>query len=139
MTIEEIKQGQNKFCGPAVISAITGITTDEAERVINKVRGYKLDSPVTSIYPSELRAAFEMLGYKTYGIPKSKGRSIYFLMLNFSSNGVYLFYVPNHVIAIEIDGNKRWLIDNHTKKPLTLGSSARLGQRVDAVVKVEKV
>jgi len=54
------------------------------------------------------------------------------------THGVYLFYVINHVVAIEIgEDGKRYIIDNHTKSPLTLGSSSRLTQKVLAVVKVE--
>ena len=32
-------QGDNKFCGPAAIAAITGISTDKAAEILNEVRG----------------------------------------------------------------------------------------------------
>lgn len=140
MTLQEINKGKNDFCGPAVLSSITGISTDEAEKVINTVRGSKsLDRRVTGVWQHELNSAFEYLGWNVYHIPNVANKSIYFLMMTMSEVGVYLFYLPSHVIAIEIaaDG-KRYIVDNHTKRPLGLSNSARLGQKVLAVVKVEK-
>ena len=140
MQIKPINEGNNKFCGPAVLSAIAGITTDEAEKLINSVRNVKEDRKVTGVYNHELNASFEKLGYKVYHLPSTHGRSIYFLMMNISSPGIYLFYVHGHVVAIEIEtSGKRYLIDNNTKSPLNLSSSARLGQKVIGVVKLEKV
>lgn len=140
MTINPIKQGNNTFCGPAVISAITGISTDEAEAVINSVRGKDSDRKVTGVYNNELSKAFESLGWKAYNIPGVYGRTIYSLMFTMSIPGVYLFFVSHHVIAIEITiSGRRYIIDNHTKNPLNLSNSARIGQKVIGVTRLEKV
>lgn len=138
MTINPINQGKNQFCGPAVLSSIAGISTDEAEGIINSLRNHSIDRHVTGVYSHELNKAFEKLGWKVYQIPRTAGRSIYLLMLTMTEPGIYLFYLHTHVVAIEIDGNKRYLIDNHTKSPLNLSSSARLGQKVIGVVKLER-
>ena len=137
--LNTINTGENKFCGPSVISAIAGISTDEAEKVINSARNYNLDRRVTGVTNHELNAAFEKLGYKIYHIPGVGRKSIFSLMYSMSAVGIYLFYVSYHVVAIEISSDgKRYLIDNHSKKPLNLSNSARLGQKVLAVVKLEK-
>ena len=138
MNIKPISQGNNKYCGPAVISAVTGISTDEAEQTINAVRNRDLSRSVTGVYQHELNLAFESLGWKVYHIPRTAGRSIYLLMMTMNVDGVYVFYLHTHVVVIEIKGNKRYIIDNHTKSPLNLSSSARLGQKVLGVVKLER-
>lgn len=140
MTLNPVNQGENKYCGPAVLSSITGISTDEAERIINSVRNVDVSRKVTGVWANELRKALEILGWKSYDIPKVGRRSIFSCMMTMNSPGVYLFYIPHHVLAIEIGNDgKRYILDNHTKKALSLSNSARLGQRVLAVVKVEKV
>lgn len=139
MTLNNINTGENKFCGPAVISAIAGISTDEAEKVINKVRNYNLDRRVTGVWANELRKALEILGWKAYDIWGVNGKSIYSLMFTITKPGIYLFYIHSHVVGIEIcEDGKRYIIDNQTKKPLNLSSSARLGQRVIAVTRIER-
>jgi len=137
--LNTINTGENKYCGPAVLSAICGISTDEAEKVINSVTNHNLDRRVTGVWNHELNAAFESLGWKAYQIPGVGRKSIFSLMYTMSAVGIYLFYLSSHVVAIEISSDgKRYLIDNQSKKPLNLSNSARLGQKVVGVVKLER-
>ena len=146
MRIQPINDSEgtgNKFCGPAVISAIAGITTDEAEKMIQdiRVKNHTRNAlgRVTGVYAAEIRDVFQKLGWKVYDIHGVSGRSIYFLMTTMSTPGVYVFMVPGHFVAIEIaDDGKRYIVDTYTKSPIKLTVSARLMQKVQAVIKLEK-
>lgn len=134
MTLNKIQQGQNTFCGPAVISAICGISTDEAAKVIQGVT--KQTRPVKAVWDTDLSEAFKRLGYNVRYL--QAGGSLYY-MLSILKTGVYVLVVPGHFICIEIDSDgKRYICDNHTRKPLNASASARLGQKVMRVIKVEK-
>ena len=138
-SLKQINQGVNTFCGPSVLSAIAGITTDEAAVLINEIRKTPHAS-VRGVYSHELDAAFRSLGYKVYEQDFPRKTSIYSCMFFITKPGVYLFYIPHHVIAIEIaEDGKRYIIDNHTKKPLNLSVSARLSQPVLTATRIVKV
>jgi hypothetical protein len=132
--MNSIQFGANKFCGPSVLSAVLGITTDEASAVLSKVTGRKI---ITSVWPLEVVKALQVYGYKSIKI--NPPASTLFGCLRSLTDGVYLFYVPGHVVAIEVNGIHRYICDNHTKSTLNAASSSRLMQRVDSIYMVEKV
>lgn len=137
MTINTITFGNNKFCGPAVISSIAGITTDEAEKLIQDLR--KNTRNVTVVEFSEISRVLQSLGFKTMGMQYPRNSSLYYLMISgLLKNGIYLIMVKGHAIAIEIEDKNVFIIDNHTKKPINLAASARLNQPVLCLVKVWK-
>lgn len=134
-------QDMNRFCGPAVISSIVGITSAQAEELILQVRNKKRETTtgVKGVWSDELAEVFKRLEYNVTYLPRVRGYSIYTLMMVVKEPGVYIFFVPHHVIAIEIGSNgDRYICDNQSKKPLSLSSSARLGQRVTCVMRIEK-
>ena len=135
--MNEIDFGNNQFCGPSVLSAITGINTDEAAAVIQSVTGsYK---PVRGVLLKDLMQAFRQLGYKTIEEPWV-GSSVFSALYSLhGKDGNYVFMVPGHFIAIESNGNHKYICDNHTKSPINVSSSARLGMKVAALFRVEKV
>lgn len=51
-------------------------------------------------------------------------------------DGLYVIFVPHHVVAIEVIGTEIYICDNHCKTPLDIRQSARLTQRVELVLKV---
>jgi len=69
----------NRYCGPSVISAVTGMTTGEAARLIRHVGGRK---SVKGSYVSEVTRALEMCGikstYQNFGLKlgRSKGPTL---------------------------------------------------------------
>lgn len=135
MTLNNIK-GKNLFCGPGVISAITGCTTDEAERMVQDVLGNK--KPVIGMFSSDLCEVFKRFGYRyTYYTHLDNTGSVFYV-LSVLSDGIYVLAVPGHFICVEIDGPRRYLCDNHTKRPLNAAISARGSQRVVKVIGVEK-
>ena len=69
----------NRYCGPSVISAVTGMTTGEAARLIRHVGGRK---SVKGSYTSEVTGALSMCGikstYQNFGLKlgRSKGPTL---------------------------------------------------------------
>lgn len=129
-------QGKNTFCGPAVISSISGVSTDVAERYIQQIRGNT--RKVTSAYTSEVVEALSRLGYRSSYLTHLSSCGSIFYLLSVLEDGQYIVMIPGHFICIEVEGNKKFICDNHTKKPLSISSSARLSQQVQIVVKVER-
>lgn len=129
--------GENKYCGPSALATICGITTDEAEKVIQSVLGNS--KPVKGLWESDLKDAFRFFGYHTMKVNLPAGMSLFSAMFRMGNNiGTYVFNIPHHYVVIEITANDRFICDNHTKSPLNLASSARLNQRVLSVFKVVK-
>lgn len=129
-------QGINKFCGPSVLSAIAGITTDEAESLIQRITGSS--RAVRGVYMSDLKKAFQSIGYNTADV-QWIGHSVFSAVVGLHGrDGTYVFMVPGHFIAIESNGNKKYICDNHTKEPINVSSSARLGMKVVSLFRVWK-
>jgi hypothetical protein len=138
MTINTVIFGKNVFCGPSVLSAVLGITTDEAVLEINNIRHRPGDKEITSCYLSELVEVMHRKGYSTVYLNHLRDRSLFSLLTLLKDDGVYILNVPGHFICIEINKGKRYICDNHTKDPINANSSARLNQRVVIAVKVWK-
>lgn len=136
--MNNIQFGSNQFCGPSVLSAICGITTDEAAAVIQSVTGQHRD--VKGVFSSDLRKSFVSLGYKCQTVNIPSGFSVFKAMFALTGkDGIYIFMVPGHFIAIEVNGKNRFICDNHTKEPINLSNSSRLSQKVSSIFKVEKL
>ena len=126
--MNKINFGTNQFCGPSVMSAICGITTDEAEAVIQSIT--KSSKKVTGVWDSDLKKAFESLKYEITNQSHLHGLSIFKAIFSLQGkDGYYIFVVGNHFIAIEVNGN-------HTKSPINI--SSRLGQKVIRCFKVAR-
>ena len=116
----------NKYCGPAVLSILTGKSTDECARVISKING---NYNVAGVQLSHLLEAANRMGFEC--IPAMTGNSLYGTLIRLANeDGMYLVTVPNHFVMIEVRDNKAFFCDNHTKEPIPASSSARLGQSV---------
>ncbi len=133
--MNKVNFGNNKFCGPSVMSAICGISTDEASAVISRITGR---AKVRGVYLSELKRAFELAGYPVEQIEPT-GQSVFGCLFSLhGKDGYYVFMVPGHFIAIEMNGNHKYICDNHSKEPINVSNSARLGQKVIGLLKVSK-
>lgn len=133
-TLNPVKQGTNTYCGPAVLASLAGITTDEAEKLINQLRNKT--TPVKGVYLHEIRAILQRLGYSC--TPVKAGNSL-FMFLTTAKEGKYLIQVPSHFVLVEVTADgKRYFLDNHTREAISGASSARLGQQVVSALKVWK-
>lgn len=132
--LKEINFGINQFCGPAVMSALTGKSTDECAAVISAVSGRQ---EIRAVAIAHLIEAFKRLRFDMKQIDKL-GYSLFANLNALSrSEGMYIILVPKHVIAIEVTkDNQVWLVDNHSKEPLPAEGSARLSQRCEAIYKI---
>lgn len=132
--LKPVTEGFNRFCGPAVLSILTGKSTDECASVITKING---KYNVTGVELSDLIKAAERLGFITKHVTPSG--SLYRTLTSIIKNdGMYIVTVPNHFVCVEVNDKKIYFCDNHTKEPIPAASSARLGQQVLALVKVTK-
>lgn len=125
--------GLNKFCGPGVLSAFTGMSTDECARVIGQISGQR---QITGVQYAHLLEVCRRLGFTTTEIPVFS-RTLFGCLLNLSKNdGKYIIVVPNHYVAVEVNQHQVYLIDNHTKRPINAAASARLSQTVQKIWRV---
>ena len=135
MTNLKTIQGFNIFCGPAVLSALTGKTTDECANVIGHINGR---FEIRGVQIDHLLKALDKLGFNSEEVRPPAG--MLFGVLNHLSHteGMYVVRVPKHVVAVEVLEGKIYLIDNHSKSAIDAAGSARLTQRVENVYKVVK-
>jgi len=133
--LNEVKFGLNKYCGPAVLSIVTGKSTDEcADAIAYFTRNYQ----VTGVYFKDLKLAADKLGFKLIETP-FVGRSLYSAITSISNlDGIYIVELKMHYVCIEIRDRQVWFNDNHTKEPMPAASSARLMNGVVGIHKVEK-
>ena len=131
--LKDVNFGINQFCGPAVLSAFTGKTTDECAAVISIITG-KME--IRGVNTHHLIKALEKLRFK---VEKQRvyGYTLY-AVLNYLINkdGLYLITVPRHFIAIEVKDKQVYIVDNHTKEPINAAGSSRLTQNVVEIMLV---
>lgn len=66
MKLRAVTEDGNRFCGPAVVSALTGLTTGEAAAEIRKATGKRC---VMGTASWELRHTLDALGFQTLPLP----------------------------------------------------------------------
>ena len=132
--LKSVNVGMNRFCGPAVLSILTGKSTDECARVISQISG---NYNVVGVLLTDLLRAADKMGYDSVSV--AAGNSLYGTLVRLANeDGMYIVTVPNHFVVIEIANKKAYFCDNHTREPIPAGSSARLGQAVISAYKVIK-
>jgi hypothetical protein len=126
--LKAVEFGFNKFCGPSVLSILTGRSTDECARVISKINGHY---NVTGVLLSDLLKAANKLGYQTADMGYS-GSSLFMVLHRIApyGNAQYIVTLQNHFVCIEVADGKMYFCDNHTKEPIPAASSARLSTQV---------
>ena len=132
-SFKEINFGLNQFCGPAVLSALTGKSTDECAAVIGAISGRQ---EIRAVNIEHLISALERLRFNVEPVKTYFGSLFGSLITLSKADGIYIVLVPRHVVAVEIREKRIFLIDNHTKTAIDASSSARLIQRVERVYKV---
>lgn len=134
MALGSVNIGSNKYCGPAVLSILTGKTTDECARVISSINGKYTIEGVTLTHLIE---AANRLGFDCESIDPSS--TLFGTLIKLCRNdGIYIVTVTGHFVCIEVDKGKIFFNDNHVKEPMPAASSARLQQACKAVHKVTK-
>lgn len=128
-----VRTGNNPYCGPAVLSVLTGKTTDECAAVLSYVTGRR---DIAEVFLSEIEAALRHMRFTFER--RAVDCSMYSFFIQASQeDGFYLLSLPKHIVTIEVKDKKIWFCDNHTKEPINGAVSARLGQQCHAAYKVE--
>lgn len=134
--MNEVKFGMNKYCGPAVLSILTGKSTDECASVISAVNG-KYDVrgiTIDELIKAAKKLRFELKPVNTYGY------SLYGSVVHLvNTSGMYLVAVPKHFVAIEVKDGVVSFCDNHTKEPINAASAARMSQKVLGIYRADKL
>jgi len=133
--LKEVNFGLNQYCGPAVLSALTGESTDRCAAVISAVSGRQV---IKAVEIAHLKEALKRLKFDVTET-NFAGQMLYGVLYRMHTfDGLYLVFVPHHVIAIEVKGTEIYICDNHTKTPMDIKQSARLSQKVERVLKVSR-
>jgi hypothetical protein len=133
--LNTVNEGYNKFCGPAVLSILTGKTTDECASVIS---GISNNYTVTGVELGHLIQAANKLGFNCESINSDSSSLFLIITTNINNDGIYIVTLQKHFIVIEISNKIVYICDNHTKEAIPAASSARLMQKVISVHKVTK-
>lgn len=132
--LKEVNLGANKFCGPAVLSILTGKNTDECARVISSINGQYV---IKGVETSHLLEAASRLGFDSEVV--SHATTLYGTLVRLARNdGIYIVTVTKHFVCIEVEGGTALICDNHTKQPMDAAASARLLQQVKSVHRIFK-
>ena len=131
--LKPVTEGFNKFCGPAVLSILTGKSTDECANVISRINGHYR---VTGVLLTDLLMAANRLGFDNKLVYADSGSLYRTLTQLVATDGMYIVTLPTHFVCIEVKEKKVYFCDNHTKEPIPAASSARLMTQVVSVHKV---
>lgn len=134
--LNEVKIGNNQYCGPAVLSILTGRNTDECERVIQKVT--QSNNKIRGVYTQDLLDSAKELGYD-YEVAYSGNTLFGTMNALHKKDGIYIISLEKHFVIIEVKDEAIYLCDNHTKEPIQARNSARLSQRVVSTHRVFKL
>jgi translation elongation factor EF-1beta len=131
--LKPINFGVNKFCVPAVMSALTGRSTDECAAVITSINGKQ---EIKAVNIPDIILAFRKLRYEVTEQPV-RARTLYGILNKLVGvDGLYLIIVPHHIVAIRIEDGQIQICDNASREPLDARSSARLTQQVERIFKI---
>ena len=131
--LKEVNFGINQYCGPAVLSALTGESTDRCAAVISAVSGRR---EIRAVDRADLKEALKRLKFDITETKFGGGTLFGTLHRMYNKNGLYIVFVPHHVVAVEVKDSQIYICDNHTKTPIEIKQSARLMQKCQDVWEV---
>ena len=134
--MKSVNQGYNKYCVPAVLSILTGRSTDDCASVVGSfISKYDIQEvPVDVMISAAGKLRWNLIEQSSL-----ENASIFWAFNSlYNRPGMYVFLIKKHVVAVEVTENKQiFLCDNHSKEPINGHSSARLGQIVLKIWKAE--
>ena len=115
--------GSNRFCGPAALASLLGISTDEAAQQLRGVSGKR------AIYGVRERYMLLVLDQQGLARPVPLTRRVRVIdWIEGESDGDYLVVVGNHYLTVAKDVGVCVVCDNTTVYPLLIHHS-RQGRR----------
>lgn len=135
-SLKPVNTGMNKFCGPAVLSILTGKSTDDCAKVISSINGHYT---IRGVELKDLIKAAERMGFETKPVTNVYETSLFRTLTSLVNNdGLYIVMITGHFICIEVKDRHIFFCDNHTKEAIPAASSSRLSMQVLACYKVTK-
>ena len=134
MNMNAVNVGMNKYCGPAVLSILTGKSTDECARIIGSING---KYNITGVTTRDLLSAGNRLGFDFEQVEVA---NTLFGTLNRLAHrdGVYIVVVTGHFVTVQVNNSNIMLCDNHTKQPMPAAASARMMMKCESAYLVTK-
>jgi hypothetical protein len=131
------------WCGPTVVSCITGKKVSKVREAIRKVRGPRSDGTKAAIMGTttyEVRSAFAALGWRMDRVKSDKIAGLtlaaWLRQREKGDLSTYVVEVTGHWVAVR----GRMFVDTFTKgEPVTIGKAPGRRKRVVAVYRVTKV
>jgi hypothetical protein len=134
--LKAVEFGFNRYCGPSVLSILTGRSTDDCANAIAEVTG---TYSVTAVYTKDLLEAARRMGFKSTNMGLTE-ISMYRALVSIAprGNGLYIVSTETHYVCIEVENGNISFCDNHTREPIPAASSARLMTPIVSVYRVDK-
>ena len=121
--------GKNRFCGPAALSTLAGITTDDASRLIRRFSGKASTMGVHSIH---LIKAIRASGLTVGGRRSVFENVTVNQWANAMSPGCYLVTVTHHYMVVRITKTTKTMVDSMNREPISLKEAKGSRRRVKA-------
>ena len=100
LQIRAVVKGQNRYCGPAAVSIISGIDTTRAARLLRQVSGKKM---ICGVHNHHVSAALKRLGYELRPVQIERGITFAHWCINRDSAALYLISAGNHYSIVQGD------------------------------------
>jgi hypothetical protein len=135
MKLHEVT-GRNRYCGPAAISSIAGVTTDLAAEVVREL-GDRVS--IKSMQNAEMRAVLPSFGFKATleaSYRKSEGPPNLKAWLDRREkfDATYLVHITGHYLVV----SGRWFADSTRRKPVDVRDAPHMRCRVRNAWRIER-
>jgi len=101
--LKKINFGLNHYCVPAVMSALTGRSTDECAAVITSINGKQ---EIKAVNVPDIIKAFKKLNLIIDEVPPA-ARTLFGVLSSLAAkDGTYLILVPRHIVAIRVESGQ---------------------------------
>lgn len=138
-----VNQGTNPWCGPAVLSILTGKNTDECAKVVGNMMGVS-GTYVTGVTIQHMLAAITKLGGSSQRLNSLENCSLFMALYGINTvPGKYLVMVKhtrliNHYIALEVRPDRTIsMCDNRTQRDVKIEASIELSRRVLQIWRID--
>lgn len=127
--------GNNRFCGPGAMAALTGMSTDEAAAAIRKTTGKRA---VFGVRAEDMLDTFCSLGYTWKRVTTPAHRSLEKVAPTLP-HGVYLVNVTHHYVAVSVtDETGVVVLDNQSVTERQLMEFRRRNKHVVGVWEITR-
>lgn len=135
MTELHLPLGKNRFCGPGALAIVTGLSTDDAARIIREETGKRA---VFGVQPRDLQRSFTRAGSPVRPVAAATNQSVErwaSAVAELGFTGTYVVYITGHYCVVQIGETDIVVADNKTIYPVPMARYRSRGKRVKEVWK----